>query len=176
MTPSRPLTRPSGSRLDLSVREFSPTDVPAILAIQRQTHEAARWNEAGYAHLAAEPGGLILVAEAVGGAGEIAGFAAAARVVDEAELRNLAVGEPYRRRGVAKTLLGALHERLRAAGVRHVYLEVRPSNQAALALYHSAGYAERSRRKDYYQEPAEDALVLSLELKQAAERPERPER
>jgi len=151
--------------MPVSIREYVPSDLAAILAVQRQTREAARWNEAGYAHLASEPGGLILVAEdSEASASAVMGFAAAARILDEAEVRNLAVGEPHRRRGVAKALLEALHDRLRASGVRHVYLEVRPSNQAALALYRSAGYVEQSRRKDYYQEPAEDALVLSLEL------------
>lgn len=149
----------------MTIRNYTPDDLRAILAIQRQTGEAARWNEAGYTHLAGEPGGLILVAEAgAAGSSTVMGFAAVARVLDEAELRNLAVGEPYRRRGVARALLEALHLRLRAASVTRVYLEVRPSNQAAVTLYHSAGYVERSRRKDYYQEPAEDALVLGREL------------
>jgi len=155
--------------MPVTIREYVSTDLAAILAIQRAAPEAARWNEAGYTHLAAEPSGMILVAtgDTVNGT-EVLGFAATACVLDEAELRNLAVGETYRRRGVAEALLAALAERLRRAGVRRIHLEVRPSNQAARSLYCSAGYVEQSRRKDYYQEPAEDALVMSLELQTAA--------
>jgi len=61
-------------------------------------------------------------------------------------------------------LLEQSHRHLRAAGVVRVFLEVRPSNTAARALYFGLGYRMRSVRKDYYREPVEDAEIMSLEL------------
>ena len=148
----------------LVIREMSEPDVEAILAIQRSSREAAQWSEGDYRTLAGDPNVLTLVAEIDAPARQLAGFAVLARLSDEAELRNLAVDSVYRRRGVAKTLLNEAHRSLVARGVKQVYLEVRESNEAAKALYSALGYELQSRRRDYYQNPAEDALVWRLTL------------
>jgi ribosomal-protein-alanine N-acetyltransferase len=92
------------------------------------------------------------------------GFAAFHRVIEEAELRNLAVAPPHQRQGVARSLLQEGIRKLKEAGVRHVFLEVRASNHPALGLYTSLGFRLHSTRKDYYQGPAEDALLMGLEI------------
>jgi [ribosomal protein S18]-alanine N-acetyltransferase len=97
---------------------------------------------------------------------EVAGFAAFHHVLDEAELRNMAVCSSYRRRGVGRALLDEAHRRLRELGVRQVYLEVRAGNAQAIQLYQAAGYRRESIRKDYYQGPDEDACVMSIVLPQ----------
>jgi ribosomal-protein-alanine N-acetyltransferase len=92
----------------------------------------------------------------------IVGFAAFHRVMDEAELRNMAVVPAYQRQGVGRELLAEGRRRLLEQGVRQIYLEVRASNEPALRLYYSAGFGLHSRRRDYYINPREDGLVLSL--------------
>ena len=92
----------------------------------------------------------------------IAGFAAFHQVMDEAELRNMAVDPAHQRQGLGRELLAEGQRRLLEQGVREIYLEVRASNVPAQQLYYSAGFALRSRRKDYYSDPREDGLVLSL--------------
>jgi ribosomal-protein-alanine N-acetyltransferase len=65
---------------------------------------------------------------------------------------------------VGKALLDEARRRLLEQGAKRVYLEVRLSNRAALALYYSVGFGLHSLRKDYYREPPEDAYVLCLTL------------
>jgi ribosomal-protein-alanine acetyltransferase len=101
--------------------------------------------------------------------GPVIGFCAFHRILDEAELQNLVVSPHHRRQGVARALLQEAHGRLWRAGVARVYLEVRPSNVAARALYVSLGYRRQATRKDYYDNPIEDAEVMSVELATLAE-------
>ena len=149
----------------MRIRDFAPEDLPAVLAIQSECPQAAQWLAADYTHLPNTSGPLLLVAEVEGeAASKVVGFAAFHQVLDEADLRNLAVAPEYRRRGVARALLEAACHRLQQAGTKRLFLEVRVSNEAALALYHALGFVLHSRRKNYYRDPDEDAYVLCLEL------------
>ncbi len=142
------------------IRPATAQDIPGIVAVQLKIPQAAQWQASDYARLAEDAGGVLLVVEGTGG--EILGFAAAQRVADEAELQNLALDPEHQHRGIGQVLLHRVHCRLRAAGTKRVYLEVRPSNESALALYQSSGYTIVGRRQDYYPAPPEDALVLSM--------------
>ena len=149
----------------MRIREVSDNDIEAIVSLQRETPQAAQWTQADYANLAGDPLGLILVAELeTTSPPTIAGFAAFHRVMDEAELRNMAVAPAHQRQGVGRGLLAEGRRRLSEQGVRRIYLEVRASNISAQRLYYSAGFGLRSRRTDYYNDPREDGLLLSLEL------------
>ncbi len=85
----------------------------------------------------------------------------------EAHILNLCVGEAYRCRGVGKRLLGSLIERATTAGMAEAFLEVRPSNTAAIRLYLSMGFEQVGSRRGYYQALSgrEDAAVLKLALR-----------
>lgn len=140
------------------IRPATSQDISTLVAIQLKNPQAAQWQESDYARLAEDPSGILLVAEDE--AGQVLGFGAARRVADEAELQNLAVDPEHQHHGIGQRLLDGVHCRLAAAGTRRVYLEVRPSNESALALYQSSGYTIVGRRQDYYPAPREDALVL----------------
>ena len=88
----------------------------------------------------------------------------------EAHILNLCVGEPYRCRGLGRRLLGSLIERANAAGMADAFLEVRPSNTAAIRLYLSQGFEQVGMRRGYYQAPngREDAAVLRRSLRSDA--------
>jgi [ribosomal protein S18]-alanine N-acetyltransferase len=86
---------------------------------------------------------------------------------DEAQILNLAVHPERRRRGLGRLLLAIVLEAARRQGARTAWLEVRPSNLAALSLYGAAGFAQRGVRRGYYESPREDALVLALPLPDA---------
>jgi ribosomal-protein-alanine N-acetyltransferase len=149
----------------MRIRLFSQHDLPAILKIQTSSAQAAAWAEADYQRLAANSQGLILVAEQEGAnPGQILGFAAFHRVNEEAELWNLAVFPQYRRQGIGKALFQEACRHLFDAGATRIFLEVRASNEPALGLYQAVRFKHLSRRKDYYQNPREDALVLALDL------------
>ena len=146
----------------MRIREARADDLDAILSIQNRAPEAAQWSQADYAYLRSDPLGLILVVELDGSSpSTLAGFAAFHRVLDEAELRNMAIDPAQQRRGLGRELLAEGLRRLLELGVKHLFLEVRASNFAAQRLYSSAGFVIHSRRKDYYSDPREDGLVLS---------------
>jgi ribosomal-protein-alanine N-acetyltransferase len=98
--------------------------------------------------------------------GEIAGYTVAAVAAGEAHLLNLSVAAPWQRRGLGREILRFVVKLARDYGARMILLEVRPSNQAAIALYTGAGFAEIGRRRGYYPDgdAREDAIVLQLEL------------
>jgi ribosomal-protein-alanine N-acetyltransferase len=149
----------------MRIRKVSKEDLAAIIGIQRKTPQAAQWTSADYANLAGDPSGLILVAELdTMTPPMIVGFVAFHRVIDETELRNMAVDPAHQRQGVGRGLLAEGRRRLLEQGAKRIYLEVRASNLLAQRFYYFAGFALCSRRKDYYNDPREDGLVLSLRL------------
>lgn len=108
---------------------------------------------------------MILVAELEGQvAAKILGFSVFYRVDEEAELWNIAVTPRYRRQSIARALLQSAFPILSAAGAKKLFLEVRCSNRPAMELYHSVGFTLLARRKEYYHNPTEDALVLVRKL------------
>jgi len=149
----------------MHIRNAREDDLEAIIEIQSKAPEVAPWTAGDYANLAADPLGLLLVAELDRmGPPAVAGFAAFHYLMDEAELRNLAVDPAQRRQGVGRELVAEGRRRLLELGVRRLFLEVRASNIAAQRLYFSAGFRLFSLRMDYYRDPPEDALILALEL------------
>ena len=78
-------------------------------------------------------------------------------------MMNVAVHPDFRRRGVAEALVNALVENLKNMGSHCLTLEVRASNAAAITLYEKLGFSEIGRRKNYYRNPREDALILRKE-------------
>lgn len=101
--------------------------------------------------------GVVLVAEDP----TVIGYCVGVKVADEAELANLAVDPSHRGTGVGAALVHAFLERVEAEPpLPAVYLEVRASNAAAQRLYARAGFVPAGVRRDYYERPREDALVL----------------
>ena len=94
----------------------------------------------------------------------LCGFIAARTVLDEAEVYNVAVSPAFRRRGVASGLLRSLTELLRDRNVTRVYLEVRARNEGAVKLYEKHGFMPAGLRKGYYEMPADDAVLMTLDL------------
>ena len=93
----------------------------------------------------------------------MAGYVGSQTVMDETDMMNIAVDVRYRRQGVAQALVEALAEQLKKAGSRCLTLEVRISNQPAIALYEKLGFAQVGKRPNYYRNPKEDALILRKE-------------
>jgi ribosomal-protein-alanine N-acetyltransferase len=98
-------------------------------------------------------------------AGAPVGYAVVLYVLDEAHLLNISVVRAAQGRGMGARLLEYLISSARNSGIKQFFLEVRPSNLSALALYRRAGFVEISRRKGYYPSPGgrEDAIVMRLE-------------
>src|SRR5881409_3939194 len=97
----------------------------------------------------------------------VAGYVCLWEVADELHITNIAVHPSARRRGIGRALLGQLLDDARGRALRLVILEVRPSNAAARALYESFGFRVVGRRRGYYYDTGEDALVMENDLQTA---------
>jgi ribosomal-protein-alanine N-acetyltransferase len=139
-----------------------PSDRDALLALEQRS-AAHPWTSAHFDAALADEGTRVFVLRAPG-AGGISAFCVLARAADEVEVHDVAVAPEARRRGLARALLAhALRDAARS-GARVAFLEVRASNVAARALYACLGFVETGRRRAYYREPEEDALLLRLDL------------
>ena len=101
-----------------------------------------------------------LVAED-GDTGAVLGYAGLLAMMDEGYITNVAVFPEYRRCGIAAKIIEVFMNFARGNQLSFLTLEVRPSNEAAIALYQSFGFEEVGRRRNYYDLPKEDALILT---------------
>ena len=155
----------------ITVRTARESDVDGVLAIERVSFSDP-WGRDSFESALDLERMLFLVAEAsneVGGemAGvpsELLGFVVALLLFDEAEVADLAVAPSARGRGVGGRLLDAVTVEANAVGVRAMYLEVRESNASARALYDSRAFTHVGRRRGYYRNPSEDALLMRRDL------------
>lgn len=96
--------------------------------------------------------------------GAVAGYAGLQVVLDEGYILNVAVRPDCRRQGVAGQLLQVFLDFARGNHLAFLTLEVRASNYAAIALYGSRGFRGVGRRRNYYEHPREDAVIMTLDL------------
>jgi [ribosomal protein S18]-alanine N-acetyltransferase len=140
------------------LRQGTIDDVPAVAEIERASF-GDPWSESAFRELVKSRAAIFLIA-ARGASQRVVGYIVALVAAGQAEIVNLAVSPDERRRGFGRGLLDVGIDRLKDRGAREIFLEVRESNAAALALYASRGFSEVGRRRKYYRNPVEDALVL----------------
>ena len=142
-------------------RAMTPADVPHVAAVERGAYPFP-WSE-GIFRDCLRVGYLCRVAE---DDGQIVSYGIVAMGAGEAHILNICVAAHMRGRGIGRRMLQLLLERSSQAGMQDVFLEVRPSNPHAIALYQSLGFHEVGRRRAYYQAEMgrEDALVLKLSM------------
>jgi [ribosomal protein S18]-alanine N-acetyltransferase len=135
-------------------------DMRAVVAIENESYSVP-WSEATFRGLLRRRDAEAVVAEADG---IVVAYAIFWCVLDQSELGNVAVTPAWRRQGVGELLVEDVLDRVRRRGVREIYLEVRPSNEVARRLYERFGFVSVGRRRNYYQEPVEDAIVMRRPL------------
>jgi ribosomal-protein-alanine N-acetyltransferase len=152
-------------------RAMVPADIPSVGAVERDSY-AFPWSE-GIFRDCLRVGYLCRVAELEGG---VVAYGVVAMGAGEAHILNLCVRPDLRGHGVGRQMLMLLLERARQAGMTETFLEVRPSNRLAIALYQSVGFVQVGLRRGYYQaeQGREDALVLRLDLTEGSGVIERP--
>ena len=141
----------------ISLRLARAEDVAAMAMIESHAFSDP-WPASAFRELLGEPHVRVTVAEDT--AGVLCGYCVLLHVVDEGEIANVAVLPSRRSRGVGSRLLDDALAAAAERGVDSVYLEVRVSNDSARSLYASRGFLPVGRRRAYYREPLEDALVL----------------
>lgn len=140
------------------IRPMRLSDLPAVMEVGGRSLPRP-WSEAVWSEEFYSPFGLYLILEE---GGALSGFIGLKLISGEAHVMTVAVCPERRRQGLARTLIKAALSEPTAAGVCHVYLEVRPSNLAARTLYASLGFDETGVRRGYYGD--EDALLMTLDL------------
>ncbi|MBV8045435.1 ribosomal protein S18-alanine N-acetyltransferase [Pluralibacter sp.] len=145
-----------------TISSLSLTDLPRAWQIEKRAH-AFPWSEQTFASNQGER--YLNYQLAVDGV--MAAFAITQVVLDEATLFNIAVDPAWQRRGLGRELLEHVIDEVEKRGVATLWLEVRASNVAAIALYESLGFNEATIRRNYYPtaEGHEDAVIMALPLR-----------
>lgn len=146
--------------------EFGPArkgDLDALVSIERDSPRA--WTrEAFAAEFGHTPSTLFVLRSA----GDAVAFVVTRIQIPDMDIVNLAVRADRRGRGLGRQLLLSLLDQAASAGVQSVFLEVREGNQEARKLYAAAGFREVQRRRGFYAEPVEDAILMRLQMSQEA--------
>ena len=165
----------TGVSAAIAVRAATPSDVDAVLAIEAVSFVDPWTDEAFHAALALPHMRFLVAEEGQGearpgggatpsGGARLVGYVLAMVLGPEGEIADIAVAPAERGRGTGGRLLDRACALLAGEGVERLYLEVRESNEAARRLYASRDFAPVGRRRGYYRQPTEDALVLERAL------------
>lgn len=150
-------------------RPMTEADIPAVMAMEGEAclHAVHAWSEDNYRSSMRAGYWVRLRCEA--DSGRVVAVCVAMDGVDEVHLLNIAVARALHGRGLARSILSTLYARCRQRQAQQLWLEVRPSNAAARALYRSEGFVEVGVRKHYYPAPQgrEDALVMKRDIAQS---------
>jgi ribosomal-protein-alanine N-acetyltransferase len=154
---------------DIVIVRMTEHDLLEVVEIEEQSG-LSRWGWAAYyAELQGGNRELMLVAKPLGARGldqhRIAGYIVARETAGELHVNNIAVRDQYRRRGYGILLLGQVLDEARRKQATTAFLEVRSGNSAAQSLYERCGFKAIARRANYYSDPTEDAVVMSLDLR-----------
>lgn len=145
----------------LSVEPMALSDLDSVLSIERASFPTP-WSRGAFVYeLKQNRAARCWVARI---AGELVGYLCLWEVGSELHITNLAVHPAWRRRGVARTLLGEIIADARQRQLTLAFLEVRPTNWEAQALYERFGFQVIGQRKGYYADTGEDALIMEADL------------
>ena len=137
------------------------TDIDAVVGIEEESYGSHHWSkESFYNELQND---LAAYFCAFNEEGILVGYAGTWQILEEAHITNISVKPDFRRRKIGEALLHTIIENCYANGVKYITLEVRVSNQKAINLYEKYGFKSLGRRKEYYQDNNEDALIMWTE-------------
>ena len=142
--------------MNLTFREMKPEDADAVEAVEKACF-AIPWSRESFWKEAANENTCYLLA--LDGE-QVIGYAGCWISFEEAQITNIAIAPDYRGQKVGTRLMAELIRLVKERGVTAMTLEVRPSNAPALALYHHYGFQEAGRRKGYYSDNGEDAIIM----------------
>jgi ribosomal-protein-alanine N-acetyltransferase len=147
---------------EIGIRPMTEADVAAVFAVERASYQFP-WSEGIFRDCLR----VGYICRVLASEKRVIGYGVMSVGAGEAHVLNLCVADEYRCRGLGRRMLGYLLERGAAAGMSEAFLEVRPSNMAAIRLYQATGFEQVGMRRGYYQAVGgrEDAAVLRLALR-----------
>ena len=147
-----------------SLEPLTPADLDEVLAIERISFPTP-WSRGAFLYeMRQNPAARCWVARGAPPAPSVLGYLCLWEISPEIHITNLAVHPEWRRQGIARALLTATLEDARRRGLTLALLEVRPNNAEALGLYEGLGFQIVGRRKGYYFDTGEDALLMQANL------------
>ena len=146
----------------MTVREMEIDDLPQVMEIERGIFTTEAWTEEGFFTFLIRKDTLFLVAEEKQ---EILGYCGILMVLDEGDITNVAVKTSRRKEGIGTFLMRSLMLLAKELGISTVHLEVREGNTEAVRLYERLGFQKDGIRKDYYTEPVENAVLMTVDMK-----------
>ena len=141
---------------DIIVRKMQPEHLLQVCEIEKDNFSLP-WSEKSFLESMERDDTLFLVAL---DREEVAGYLGCYCVAGEGEITNVAVKSSYRRQGVGGKLLETLYEEAKALHTQEFFLEVRESNEAAIGLYSRQGFVKEGVRKNFYEQPVENAVIM----------------
>ena len=141
-------------------RKGTEEDVQYIAEIEAKTFSDA-WTEKSVQDTFGQKQAFITVAE---NEGKVVGYCIIYYVMDEAEIARIAISEDVRRQGVGNGLLHYTCECCREKQIERLLLDVRESNEGAIAFYQKYGFQTDGMRKHFYEMPKENAVLMSMSL------------
>ena len=139
----------------MTIRHMLAEDVGEVKALLDICFGRSAWSEQSIISQMLKPDSSCTVAVT---GGRIVGYLAFEQIADEGSVIEVAVLPGYRRQGIAKSLIGSALDS--ASGLGEVFLEVRESNSPAVKLYEGLGFERIALRRDYYDEPVENAVIM----------------
>ena len=134
-------------------------DIPEVLHLEREAFGQMAWHAGDFEAAIASKCDFPLVIRTTG----LAGYAVLRIIAPEAEIENICVAPACRRSGVGEALMEEMLRLTAERDAERIFLEVRAHNEPAKALYRKRGFVESYRRRNYYQGPTEDAIIMMKE-------------
>lgn len=134
--------------------EYTPQHIEAVYAIEKRVFKEQAWTYESFFCFDIMRGYVLEER------GRVIGFCLFLLAINEVEITNFAIDEEYQGKGYGSFLLSQMMNALKEKGYTHFYLDVRESNTPAIGLYQKNGFVALGKRKDYYSQPMEDALLM----------------
>ena len=141
---------------EIVIRKMQPEDLPQVCEIEKENFSLP-WSEKSFSESMERKDTIFLTALA---GTEVAGYLGCYCIAGTGEITNVAVKEVHRRKGIGGMLLEKLYEEGAALDTKDFFLEVRESNEAAIGLYSRQGFVKEGIRKNFYEKPVENAVIM----------------
>ncbi len=141
---------------EIIIRRMLPSDLEKVCEIEKENFSLP-WSEKSFLE-SMEREDTVFLTALVGA--EVAGYLGCYCIAGVGEITNVAVNVSYRRKGIGGKLLEKLYEEGVSLDTREFFLEVRESNEAAIGLYSAQGFVKEGIRKNFYEKPIENAVIM----------------
>lgn len=146
--------------MDLKVEKMTSAHIEEIAKLEKECFSSP-WSEDGLKTELKNNFARFYVAFSEG---RIVGYIGSHNIIGEVYVTNVAVSPEFRRNGVGKTLVKFLIEQMETEKAEFVTLEVRKSNLNAISLYEKCGFEKVGERRNFYEKPIEDAILMTIQL------------